>query len=244
MTAPQPQPRSSQAPEAEAQAVLQRYARRGAQVDPGLYSLLNPSALAIHQERTRALAGMLRRQADLAAWRIAEIGCGAGGNLLDFIRLGADPAHLTGLELIAERAAAARAALPAAVQVLEGDALAADIAPGSLDLAAQFTVFSSLLDDAFQQRLAERMWQWLRPGGAVLWYDFAFDNPRNPDVRGVPVGRMRQLFPQGRVAELQRVTLAPPLARAACRLHPGLYGLLNLLPPLRTHRLAWIVKPE
>jgi hypothetical protein len=39
------------------------------------------------------------------------------------------------------------------------------------------------------------------------------------------------------------VTLAPPLARAACRLHPALYPLLNALPLLRTHRLAWIGKP-
>lgn len=237
-------PPSMPQPTPETEAVLQRYARRGRGVDPGLYSLLNPCALAMHQERTRALAAMLRRHADLAAWRIAEVGCGGGGNLLDFIRLGAAPTHLTGLELVPERADAARAALPAGTRVLQGDALAADIAPASLDLAAQFTVFSSLLDDAFQQRLAERMWQWLRPGGAVLWYDFAFDNPRNPDVRGVPVARVRRLFPQGRVAELRRITLAPPLARAVCRLHPGLYGLFNLLPPLRTHRLAWIVKPE
>lgn len=234
----------TQTPMPEPQAVVERYARREANIDSGLYHLLNPSALAMHQERTRALADVLRRHAVLPSWRIAEIGCGAGGNLLDFIRLGADPGNLIGLELIAERAAAARAVLPASATVLQGDALAADIAPGSLDLVAQFTVFTSLLDESFQQCLADRMWQWLRPGGAVLWYDFVHDNPYNPDVRGVPVRRMRRLFPQGQVIALKRVTLAPPLARAACRWHPGLYTLLNLLPLLRTHRLAWIVKPE
>ena len=41
----------------------------------------------------------------------------------------------------------------------------------------------------------------------------------------------------------ERVTLAPPLARALCRVHPALYGFFNLLPPLRTHVLAWIEKP-
>jgi hypothetical protein len=64
------------------------------------------------------------------------------------------------------------------------------------------------------------------PRRRVLWYDFTYNNPRNPDVRGVPLARVRQLFPQSRVTA-RRVTLAPPLARARCRVHPGLYGLFN-----------------
>jgi hypothetical protein len=86
------------------------------------------------------------------------------------------------------------------------------------------------------------MWRWVRPGGGVLWYDFTVDNPRNPDVRGVPLARVRALFPVGRV-HARRVTLAPPIARVVTRLHPALYTLLNTLPPLRTHMLAWIAKP-
>ena len=41
----------------------------------------------------------------------------------------------------------------------------------------------------------------------------------------------------------ERLTLAPPIARAVTRVHPGLYTLFNLLPPLRTHVLCWIAKP-
>lgn len=88
------------------------------------------------------------------------------------------------------------------------------------------------------------MWRWLKPGGAVVWYDFTVDNPRNRDVRGVPVARLRQLFPQGGEPTARRVTLAPPLARAACRVHPWLHDALNLLPLLRTHVLAWVAKPR
>ena len=58
----------------------------------------------------------------------------------------------------------------------------------------------------------------------------------------LPLARVRRLFPQGRVSA-QRVTLAPPLARVVCRWHPGLYGLFNALPLLRTHVLAFIGKP-
>ena len=138
---------------------------------------------------------------------------------------------------------AARGQLPATTVVHEGDAAALPFAEGSFDLVYQSTVFSSLLDDAFQQRLANAMWRWVRPGGGVLWYDFTYDNPRNPDVRGVPLARVRDLFPSGRI-DARRVTLAPPISRRVCRLSPAAYGLFNALPFLRTHLLCWIAKPS
>ena len=226
----------------ELDAVRARYARRTPE-DPR-YSLLNPAALAAWQERQRAIAALFRRLGwhDLSQRRLVEVGCGTGGLLLDALQLGFDPAHLTGLELLVERAARARERLPAALRVLEGDAGAAPIAPASQDVVLQSTVFSSLLDDTAQQTLADAMWRWVRPGGGVLWYDFTVNNPRNPDVRGVPLTRVRALFPQGRI-EARRLTLAPPLARALVRLHPSAYTVANALPLLRTHVLAWIAKP-
>lgn len=228
----------------ETRAVVARYARRAASVGLDRYSLLRPEVWQMVQERQRAMLRLFVRQglADLAALRVLEVGCGSGGNLLELLRLGFAPQHLAGAELLPERLAAARAVLPPAVTLWGGDATVLDIAPDSQDIVLQSTVFSSLLDDAFQQRLADAMWRWVAPGGGVLWYDFTFDNPRNPDVRGVPLARVRRLFPQARV-DAVRVTLAPPLARALCRLHPGLYPLANALPLLRTHVLAWLGKP-
>ena len=60
------------------------------------------------------------------------------------------------------------------------------------------------------------MWRWVRPGGGVLWYDFTFDNPRNPDVRGVPLARVRELFPHGASQAPTRHAGAAARARA-CR---------------------------
>ena len=136
----------------------------------------------------------------------------------------------------------ARRVLPGEVVLHAGDALALELPPASFDIVFVSTVFSSLLDDTFQQRLAETMWRWTRPGGGVLWYDFTVDNPRNPDVRGVPLARLRELFPHGR-NDARRVTLAPPIARRVVRLHPSLYTAFNTIPWLRTHVLAWIAKP-
>ena len=226
-------------------ALAERYARRKASVDSRRYSLFDAAALREQQARQRAIIELLRRAGwmGLEGRSITEVGCGSGGNLLDLLRVGAEPDRLVGIELLAERAAAARVVLPASVRLIEGDAVQADIVPASQDAVLAFTVFSSLLDDGFRQRLAETMWGWVRPGGGVLWYDFTVDNPRNPDVRGVPLARVAQLFPQATI-HAQRITLAPPLARAACALHPGLYTVLNALPWLRTHVLAWLGKPR
>ncbi|HEV8314316.1 MAG TPA: class I SAM-dependent methyltransferase [Burkholderiaceae bacterium] len=225
----------------EARKVAERYARR----DIGdRYSALNPDVWQTLQERQRAMLALFAQAGlrDVSALKLTEVGCGAGGNLLELLRLGFAPEHLMGLELLAERFAQARRVLPAGTTLWQGDAVEAPVEAASQHIVLQSTVFSSLLDDAFQQRLADAMWRWLRPGGAVLWYDFTVDNPRNPDVRGVPLRRVRELFPQGRITH-RRVTLAPPLARRIARVHPALYSVFNSLPLLRTHVLAWIAKP-
>lgn len=228
----------------ELDAIAARYARRARQGDLDRYSLLRPEVWLIWQERQRALLRLLAtRPGRPADWRAVEVGCGAGGNLLDLLRLGLLPEHLSGIELLPERLELARAALPERVMLLAGDASVAPIAPASQDLVLQSTVFSSILDDELQQRLADAMWRWLKPGGALIWYDFVVNNPRNPDVRGVPLARVRALFPRGRL-QARRVTLAPPLARVVCRVHPALYPLFNTLPLLRTHRLVLITKPD
>jgi len=225
----------------ETDAVAARYARR----DVGSrYSLLRPDVWQTVQERQRAMLRLYVKLGftDLSTLRLLEVGCGSGGNLLELLRLGFSPERISGIELLPERFAAARAALPVALSLHHGDALQVDLPTASHDIVFVSTVFSSLLDDAFQQRLADAMWRWVRPGGGVLWYDFTVNNPRNPDVRGVPLSRLRTLFPKGRV-QAQRVTLAPPIARAMTRVHAGLYPVFNVLPLLRTHVLAWVGKP-
>jgi SAM-dependent methyltransferase len=224
--------------------VAQRYAERAALGLDARYSPLLPDVWQTLHERQRALLRHLAHPdwQPLANQRLVEVGCGGGGNLLELLRLGFAPHNLHGIELLSDRHAAARRVLPTATRLTLGDASSAPLEPGCADLVLQSTVFSSLLDDAFQQTLAQALWRWLRPGGAVIWYDFVVNNPRNPAVRGVPLQRVRALFPQGQVQH-QRVTLAPPLARAVCRVHPGLYSVFNALPLLRTHVLALIKKP-
>jgi SAM-dependent methyltransferase len=225
----------------ELEAVRVRYARR--QDDDQRYSLLHRAVLLAAQERQRAMADLFLKLGwtDLTTVRVLEVGCGTGTNLLELLRLGLSPDHLQGIELLAASAERARHVLPAAVRIAVGDASIATYASASQDVVLQSTVFSSLLDGGFQDRLAQAMWRWVRPGGGVLWYDLAVNNPANHDVRGIGVSRIRSLFPHGELSA-RRLTLAPPLARQLTRFHPSLYGLFNSCSWLRTHTFAWIQK--
>jgi SAM-dependent methyltransferase len=228
----------------ETLAVAERYARRQS---GSLYSILRPEVALSTQEWQREMIYLFGgvcgyTDATLRELKLVDVGCGYGGHLLDFLRLGFAPQNLTGVELLPERAAAARPRLPAAVHLHQGDASMAPLLECSQDIVFQSVVFSSLLDDGFQQELADRMWSWLRPGGGVLWYDFVHANPSNADVRAMPRKRIEALFPQGRLTT-RRVTLAPPISRRVCRISPAAYGLFNTLPFLRTHLLCWIQKP-
>lgn len=229
-------------PSDEPHAVTSRYARRSQ--SNGRYSFLRPEVYLGVQERQRAMLQMFSQHGatDLATLRLLEVGCGAGGNLLELLRIGFAPQHLSGIELLPDRIRQARNTLPLKLKLLEGDASQAAISAESQDILLVSTVFSSLLDDQFQQHLAATLWRWIKPGGAVLWYDFTFNNPENPDVRGVPLGRVKALFPQAKISA-RRITLAPPIARRVAHVHPMLYTLLNSLPWLRTHILCWIAKP-
>jgi SAM-dependent methyltransferase len=226
-------------------AVVAQYAKR--LDDNYRYSPLNAAELLWIQERQRAVANLLARIGwmDVTKLRLLEVGCGSGGNLLEFLRFGFRPENLQGIELLPVCAERAQSVVPPSLHIACGDAAGAagaSISPESQDIVFQSTVFSSLLDDGFQQRLADSMWRWVRPRGGVLWYDFTFNNPRNPDVRGVSMKRVHELFPEGRL-RTKRITLAPPVARAVTRVHPKFYTVFNQVVWLRTHVLAWVEKP-
>lgn len=229
--------------DAELAAIHDRYARRS-MLPADRYSRFNPEVLARVHERQRAMTALLAAHgiSSLQKLDVLEIGCGNGANLLEFLEFGADPARLVGNELQADRLGGARRLLPPEVRLYAGDASVLPFGDASFDIVYQSTVFSSILDDELQRKVAQAMWRWVKPGGGVLWYDFTFDNPSNRDVRGVRRARIQALFPQGHM-DARRVTLAPPISRRVTRVHPALYGVFNTVSLLRTHMLCWIKKP-
>lgn len=207
-----------------------------------VYSPLRAVNVRIVAERQRVLTDLLRDwlgSDQLSDKDVLEVGCGAGGNLLNFLALGVNPARLTGNDLVVHRINEARLRLPATVRLHCGDASTLEIDPDSFDLILQSVCFSSILDDKVLEAVADRVWSLLRPGGALFSYDFTVNNPRNRNVRGISIARLRGLFPDGTITT-RSVTLAPPIARAV---PSSFYPFLSALPFLRTHAWCLIRKP-
>lgn len=229
----------------ELDQIRERYLRRDRLGrDPLVYSLLRPDQYMPQQEKERVYLSILSRldPSAIKTMMVLEIGCGGGANILQFLRWGFLPENIKGNELLADRCAQARHILPAAVEIIEGDACSLHLPDRSFDIVMASTVLTSVLDKSFRVRLAQKMWSLVKPGGAVLWYDFVYNNPANADVTAIPRRQVLELFPEAR-AFTRKVTLAPPIARLVSRCHPGLYSLFNFFPFLRTHLVAWLVKP-
>lgn len=216
------------------------YAKRH---DRSIYSLFEPAQLLAIQERERQLLRMLsaRGVASLAQARILEIGCGTGIWLREFGRWGARPENVTGIDLLPERIAEARRLCAPQVKLECGSATQLNSGNGEFDFVVQSTVFTSILDPKVKMQIAGEMLRVLRPKGSIIWYDFRFNNPRNPDVRGIKAKEVRSLFP-GCHIEFHKVTLAPPLSRPVARLSRTLHAILSSIAPLRTHYLALITR--
>lgn len=227
---------------ADADRVATAYARRGY---PARESMFADGHLFLIQEQGRALLRALRRAGitDLTRLRTLEVGCGTGRWLCELVSWGAEPGRLTGIDLLAERIDVARRRCARGVALHVGNGGALPFEDGSFDLVLQSTVFTSILDGAVRRHVADEIVRVLRPGGTLLWYDFRFDNPRNPDVRAVGRRELAALFPGCRM-QVARATLAPPLARLVAPRSWTLCTLLAALPFLRTHLVATIRTPE
>ncbi|HZP41132.1 MAG TPA: methyltransferase domain-containing protein [Candidatus Binatia bacterium] len=203
----------------------------------------NPGNRAMVAERDAAVRELLAVHGllPLGERTVLEIGCNTGDLLATWTRLGASPARLHGVDLLPDRIAEARRRYPA-LQWHVGNAEALEFPDARFDVVVLSTVVSSILDDGMARNVAGEAARVLAPGGAVVWYDFRWDNPRNPHVRGVSRARVRALFPDFRV-HLRTVTLLPPLARRLGRAVRVLYPPLAALPWLRTHYVGLLVKP-
>lgn len=228
-------------PAGERDRIVAEYARRRRDL-PDRYSWADPANQFLHTGLWRECIGALRRENmfPLAGRRVLDVGCGGGSWLLEFVQWGADPACLAGIDLVEDRIAHAKRNLPLADIVL-GDASAMPWEAGRFDLVTQFTVFSSILDPGMRGRVAAEMLRVTKPGGLILWFDCAYDNPWNKSVIGIKLDEIRRLFPGCRT-DSRRSRLTPQLARLLAPVSWPLAELAQKIPFLRSHYLVAIHK--
>jgi ubiquinone/menaquinone biosynthesis C-methylase UbiE len=227
---------------AERRRIQVEYQRRAAEVSSDRYASWQPATQLTIDGRTRLATDMLR-EANVFPNEVSqclEVGCGSHGWLNELIAWGVQETNLHGIELDPTRATKARELFPNA-DLRVGDAVKLPWNDGSFNLVITSTLFTSVLDVNVRMLIANEIVRVLAPNGALLWYDFAFDNPRNANVRGINRRKLRKLFPALR-GEIKSVTLAPPLARLIAPRSLALATVLEGIPLLRTHLMGVLIK--
>jgi ubiquinone/menaquinone biosynthesis C-methylase UbiE len=225
---------------AEEKRIREAYAKRQS---GHLYSRFNPGYLLMVQEREKCLLRLLSRYhcEDLERKKFLEIGCGSGDLLRDFIKWGARPENIAGVDLLSERIAEAVHLSPKAIEIRQCNAAILDYSDETFDVVVQSTVFTSVLEVDMRRQMAAELLRVVKPTGLILWYDYHVNNPWNKDVRGVKRREIYELFPNCRI-HLKRITLLPPLARVIAPYSYLICYLLEKFPPLCTHYLGVIRK--
>lgn len=227
----------------DADEVRRAFARQAERWQDESYRSWMPGNLFLHQEGERAWTELLRRNGflPLGDRRVLDVGSGSGRLLVRMSFLGASSENLAGVDLLEHEVEKARALAPH-IDFRVGDATQLPFEDRSFDLVTTFTTFSSMRADETRKAAAAEVRRVLRPGGAVLWYDF-WVNPRNPEVQALGMKDIEGLFP-GSEIDAKRVTLAPPIARRVARVSWFACSLLDAFPFLRTHWLALIRPPD
>jgi SAM-dependent methyltransferase len=219
-------------------SVYGRYAARAG----NRWSAHNPGNRAISAEYYSLLmSGLAERRLDpVQDLKVLDVGCGVG-NLLAYLRAaGARVENLFGVDLLSERVARARAAVPGA-HITLANAEGLTFADGSFDVTLLFTVLSSIVSPAMLANLASEAARVTAASGAVVVYDLRVPSFANPNVRAVSRAMVKRLFP-GWTVSGSSLTLIPPLARRLGKMTGTLYPWLARFPLLRTHHLLFITR--
>jgi ubiquinone/menaquinone biosynthesis C-methylase UbiE len=232
----------------EVDRIRAEYADRERRLPNDQDSLNHPHNLFACQQKSRLVLKLLAEEGvtPLKEKTVLDVGCGDGYHLLEFLSWGANRSDLAGIDLLDARVDRARTQIGShdgavGPDLRVGDASRLPWPDETFDIVHQGTVFTSILDRTMKEAVAGEMIRVLKPNGIVIWYDFLFDNPWNPSVRGVGAREVRSLF-AGCSVRLKRVTLAPPIARRSVPISWIVSLMLEKLRLLNTHYLGIIRK--
>jgi len=150
--------------------------------------------------------------------------------------------YLYGIDILEDRIKIAKDISPN-INFKCGDASNLPYEDKFFDIILQFTVFTSVLKKEMKKDIAKQMLRVLKKEGIIIWYDFSYNNPRNPDVKGIKKKEIINLFPNCKF-NFNRVTLAPPIVRFIAPRSWLLGYMFEKLSFLCTHYLVIIRKEE
>jgi len=197
--------------------------------------------LAVEASVVRALAGLPLSPGDA---KVLDVGCGAGGDLYQLLRVGYRPENITGIDILPERIEGARRLYPQ-IAFTRADASAMDFPAGTFDLLFESTMFATLADDRLSAGIAREMVRVCRPGGFILLVDWRTPKPGASDYRALTRRRLRGLFGVGQDTQLRGVyrgALVPPLGRFLSARLPSVYFMVSAACPFLVGQVTYVLQ--
>jgi len=208
--------------------------------------LSNPEVLfqtfALDMANIRALRRLPVNRDDA---RVLDVGCGLGPGILSFIRLGFNPSNLSGIDVSAERIDAARADLPAAVDLRSESADALSHPSDAFDVVYEAGLFWEVVDESLAKGMADEMIRVAKPGCFLILSDWRYRKPRDPNSTGLSMKRIQRLFDvDGRTKFVarERGSLVPPLGRFLSKRAPSLYFAVQALLPFAVGQTTTVLE--
>lgn len=219
----------------EVQRIRDVYCKRK-EKDNSAYSSL------FSQEREREIKKAIRRDEVTFSFdkNILDVGCGKGAVLSYFLKEGIPPENLYGIDLLPERIEEAKKLYPG-MSFICRNAEKLPCPDEFFDIITQSTVFTSILNLGMKKEIASEMVRVLKPNGVIIWHDYRFNNPFNPNVKAIRRREIMNLFPDCQF-DFKLINLNPFIARPLARFSWRLCEALEKLSILRTHWLVAIKK--
>ncbi len=179
-------------------------------------------------------------KAPLIDKKILDVGCGNGDVLSYFSNDNVPPDNLYGIDIQFERIEKAQTSYPHR-RFTCGNAGELPYTDGYFDIVTQSTMFTSVLDNALKKKMAFEMLRVLHHNGIIIWHDYKYSNPLNPDVKGIGKREIMDLFPDCQLNFIV-INLNPFIARPLVKISWTMCELLEKISFLRTHLLVTIKK--
>jgi len=202
------------------------------------WSAQNRGNVAIRGELSARVRSILGDRLD--AGDVLDVGCGGGWLLAELAVAGVDPARLHGVDLIADRVAAARRRIQGA-DLRRADARRLPFEDGRFAAVTLLTVLSSTEDRRAAESVLREADRVLAADGVLVVYEPRVRNPLNRRTRLVGLDEIERAV-GGASAREARLTVLPALARRLGPLADRLYPRLARIQPLLTHRLIVVEK--
>jgi len=170
---------------------------------------------------------------DINGCRILDVGCGAGGSIVDLIRLGIKPHNIFGIDILEERVLEARGRFPN-VNWICCDARNTDFSNEEFDLVTESTMFTQITESNAALEIAEEMIRVTKKYGYIILTDWRYSSPMRPEYKGLSQKRIHRLFEVGTRTEVCCIcggALMPPVGRFLSSRCPYLYFTIAGIVP-------------